>query len=114
LRCKIVLRDVVDHALAVELVQNYLIHSSATGICVSDRIVLLHLRRFRVWHSLSRQNDRDIIDMERRWMPYVDEVVEIMIKLNEGLIDFPTFLPEQFLFLLVMILQLHFLVIGAV
>ena len=47
-------------------------------------------------------------------MPYVDEVVEIMIKLNEGLIDFPTFLPEQFLFLLVMILQLHFLVIGAV
>jgi hypothetical protein len=47
-------------------------------------------------------------------MPYVDEVIEIMIKLYEGFVDLPTFLPQQFLLLLVVVLLLQLLVLRTV
>jgi hypothetical protein len=93
LGCNVVLWNVVNHAIAVKLVQDYLIHGCTTRICVGHRIILLNL----CGHSLTRQNDRNIIDMERRGMshrPYVDKVVQIMIELNESFVDLPTFLLE--------------------
>ena len=67
--------------------------------------------------AVERQNDRDIIDMERRWMsnrPYVDPMVEIVIKLDKSFVDLSTFLLEKLLLLLVVILELHLLVLRAV
>ena len=57
--------------------------------------------------AVERQNDRDIIDMERRWMsnrPYVDPMVEIVIELDKSFVDLSTFLLEKLLLLLVVIL----------
>jgi hypothetical protein len=35
-------------------------------------------------------------------VPYVDEMVQIMVELNKGFIDFPILLPKKMLFLLLM------------
>ena len=67
--------------------------------------------------AVERQNDRNIIDIERRWMsnrPYVDPMVEIVIKLDKSFVDLSTFLLEKLLLLLVVILELHLLVLRAV
>lgn len=73
-----------------------MIHSCATTVSVCHRIVLLHLCRYSIT-ALERHNDRDIIDMERRWLfdrPYVDPMVEIVIELYKSFVDLSTFLLE--------------------
>lgn len=62
---------------------------------------------------LTRQDNGDVTDSERWRLPYVDEMVQIVIKFNERLIDLPTFLlPEKMLLLLlVVVLQLQLLVL---
>lgn len=93
-----------------------MVDGGATSVCVGHRHVLVNLRRHSL-AALERHNDRDIIDIERRWMsnwPYVNPVVQIVIKLNEGFVDLSTFLLEQLLLLLLVVVQLHLLVLRAV
>ena len=62
---------------------------------------------------LTRKNDGNVVDREVMRMPYVDEMVKIVVKLNECFIDFPIFLlaEKKLLLLLVVILTLEFLVL---
>jgi hypothetical protein len=47
-------------------------------------------------------------------MPNVHELVQIVVELYEGIIDFATLLPQKLLLLLVMVLNLKLLVLRAV
>lgn len=89
----------------------YLILSCTWWIGISHRkIVLLNLGG--QW-MLTRKNDGNVVDREVMRMPYVDEMVKIVVKLNECFIDFPIFLlaEKKLLLLLVVILTLEFLVL---